>query len=691
MTAEMGVALDLMRIEGICKMLIQSIDLEALEGRFLSVSGQAHVDNVKQALSLMSKADLRKIIEKSPEITDDVIRSFYDEYRYGRKPGFVLYWANGLVGKAISEKELKSSLVTYLESKRYNPDARYKDLKLVGVTTWSESGFQVHELGLSYLKKYSFITEKNQFDYIHELVDCFGWINAEKGFVALYNMPPTIERILKSFILDTYGVKLLGLSLDRKILDEIFDPCSRTKISLTQYSAKGSRPQKATFSDPDLASKQDSLLAEYQEYDVGSALYNEGIDENVTATLGINSHRGKLYINKNLTTTQFRGWSVRRIVTIIEYFSNIFSETGIEKFERIQVFNSGKWERISTTKRTLLKKIAFSILCCKQKGLSSFPVKDVSAVDIVRQFSNDICYCPLITCDVCGETGIPECPHCGSRSLNVLGTGAAICQNCGKPLTVLKCECGHYQEFENPNDYISITFKDTFLTNIVEELRIAIPEIIVAKEECISVYRNQIHVLKATNYSRLNPSDITEFKKLYMMTISEKQVEKAKEVLRRIKEKCNKSPTNEKCEKCKYKPMGSLAEIECMQQLFCYFEEFIPKPHQGQEYGDLSITIHIGNAAHNLQGIMKSQTTKITRSSNTGREILDQTLKGMLDHRTDIIAIIAPAVFDDQLKETLNALGKRFCRKIVFLDADFMYRLVVATEERIAMPQHIEF
>ncbi len=47
-----------------------------------------------------------------------------------------------------------------------------------------------------------------------------------------------------------------------------------------------------------------------------------------------------------------------------------------------------------------------------------------------------------------------------------------------------------------------------------------------------------------------------------------------------------------------------------------------PKPHQGQEYGDLSITIHIGNAAHNLQGIMKSQTTKITRSSNTGREIL---------------------------------------------------------------------
>ena len=687
MTAEMGVALDLMRIEGICQMLIKTIAPEALEMRFLSVSGQGHVDNVKQALSLLSKADLRRIIEKSPEITDEIIKSFYDEYRYGRKPGFVLYWANGFVGKVIRENELKASLITYLESKKYNSDSRYKNLKLVGVTIWSENGFQVYELGLNYLKKYSFITENSQFDYIHELVDCFAWINVEKGFVAFYNMPPTIERILKSFILDTYGVKLLGLSLDRKILDTIFDPCSRTKISLAQYSAKGNRPQKATFSDPDLASKQNSLLEEYQEYDVGSSLYNEGIDESVTATLVINSHRGKLYINKNLTTTQFRRWSVRRIVTIIEYFTDIFSETGIEKFEHIQVFSAGKWERIPTAKRALLKKIAFSILCCKQKNLSSFPLQDVSAVDIIRHLSNDVSYCLLITCDVCGETGIPECPICGSRAINVLGTGKIVCQTCGTTLEGLKCECGHYQGFEDPNDYISITFKDAFLTNIVNELRIAIPELIVGNEECVSVYRNQIHLLKNSNYSRLNPAMIAEFKDLYAMRISNEQVEKAKGVLRRVHEKCDKNPTNEKCEQCKYKPIGALSEIECMQQLFCYFEEFIPKPHQGQEYGDVSITIHVDSEPYNLQGIMKSQATKITRSSAVGREILDQVLKGMMDQRTDVIAVIAPAVFDDQLKETLNTLGKRFGKRLVFLDADFMYRLVVATEDSITLLQ----
>ena len=428
-------------------------------------------------------------------------------------------------------------------------------------------------------------------------------------------------------------------------------------------------------------------MEDYQEYDVGSALYNEGIDENITATLGINSHRGKLYINKNLTTTQFRRWSVRRIVTIIEYFADIFSDKGIEKFEHVQLFNTGKWERLSAAKRGILKKIAFSLLCCKQKGLLSFPLEDISAVDIVKHLAADISYCSLLSCDSCGETGIPECPACGKRSINILGTGKVICQNCGVTLSAFKCECGYMQEFDSPDDYISITLKDEFLANLVEELRIAIPEITYGNEECISIYRNQIHILKTANYSRLHPSDILEFKDLYTMKITNEQVEKAQKLLRRINEKCNQHPTNEKCEACKYKKIEALSEVQCMQQLFCYFEEFVPKTHQGQEYGDISITVHAGNEAYNLQGVMKSQTTKITRSSPVGREILDQVLKGIMDQRTDIIAVIAPAVFDDQLKETLNTLGKRFNRKIVFLDADYMYRLVTAIGNQISVQE----
>ena len=49
---------------------------------------------------------------------------------------------------------------------------------------------------------------------------------------------------------------------------------------------------------------------------------------------------------------------------------------------------------------------------------------------------------------------------------------------------------------------------------------------------------------------------------------------------------------------------------------------------------------------------MKSQTMKSTRSSSVEREVLDQVLKVLMDRRTDIIAVVAPVIFEDRLKET---------------------------------------
>lgn len=43
----MGVALDLMRLEGICKMLLESLEADELETKFLAVTGQQKVENIK--------------------------------------------------------------------------------------------------------------------------------------------------------------------------------------------------------------------------------------------------------------------------------------------------------------------------------------------------------------------------------------------------------------------------------------------------------------------------------------------------------------------------------------------------------------------------------------------------------------------------------------------------------------------
>lgn len=104
MTGEMGVALDLMRLEGICKMLLESLEADELETKFLAVTGQQKVENIKNSLLKLTKAELRQIVELSPTITESVIKKYYDEYRYGRKPGFDIILGKRLYGKSINEK-----------------------------------------------------------------------------------------------------------------------------------------------------------------------------------------------------------------------------------------------------------------------------------------------------------------------------------------------------------------------------------------------------------------------------------------------------------------------------------------------------------------------------------------------------------------------------------------------------------
>ena len=53
-----------------------------------------------------------------------------------------------------------------------------------------------------------------------------------------------------------------------------------------------------------------------------------------------------------------------------------------------------------------------------------------------------------------------------------------------------------------------------------------------------------------------------------------------------------------------------------------------------------------------------------------------------MDTRVDIVAIIAPALFDDQLSETICTLAKHLKKRVVFLDSDFMRRLALAFESK---------
>ena len=113
----------------------------------------------------------------------------------------------------------------------------------------------------------------------------------------------------------------------------------------------------------------------------------------------------------------------------------------------------------------------------------------------------------------------------------------------------------------------------------------------------------------------------------------------------------------------------------CILKLFTVFDEFIPQPHQGHEFGDIKLSVSVGSKSYTLQGILKSNHSKITKSSTTGKEILSQAISGLVDDRVELLAIIAPATFDVQLMENIIFISKLTKKHVVFLNNDFIFRL----------------
>ena len=114
---------------------------------------------------------------------------------------------------------------------------------------------------------------------------------------------------------------------------------------------------------------------------------------------------------------------------------------------------------------------------------------------------------------------------------------------------------------------------------------------------------------------------------------------------------------------------------KCILKLFTVFDEFIPQPHQGHEFGDIKLSVSAGSKSYTLQGILKSNHSKITQSSKTGKEILSQAISGLRDNRVELLAIIAPTTFDEQLVETVIFISKLVKKHVVFLNNDFIFRL----------------
>lgn len=670
MKNESKTALELMRLEGICKLIMDNVEEESLVNRYLRITEKGKVDDLQKAIRQCTKSQLIKIVDVSSEISDELILQYFDNYRYGMKPGFVLNWANGFVGRTLTKESIKTKLQSELSTYTYSEGCTFKDLKCSDVEMWVEKGIPIFEIGLNYLKKHNYIDENEKFNHVYEMVDCFVWVCSEKGFVAIYNMPPFIEKLLKKAFYSIYEIKIVGISLDKKILDTIFDPSRRKKVSLTQLKDNPEMPQKATFSDSNFGEKESGILKEFSDgYGLTSCLYDEEIKGDIV-TMGVNNNKGKLYINKNVTAEQFREWSVGTIIEIINYYSNILSDDGVDKFSTLNLFSSGEWQKLSIAKKNMLKLLMIAMVKMTTSGIDSIPV-DISPTSFYKNFKQDAQYVLYGNCNACNDDVIPKCSNCGSYSLTIVGD-SLVCQDCAAEQRYCTCECGNNIFFDTIDNIMAVNVSGNLIEKIKAEIIAIDSGIGINAKDSYIIQNGHLKRIKKDDYNVILPHMINEFKPLYELSVTESMYDEYRQAILDFNEKCDNS-SKDNCNKCKYN--HDLDVNKCILKLFTIFKDYTPQPHQGHEFGDINLSVSVGSNTYTLQGILKSDHQKITRSSAHGKEILSQSISGFVDNRVNLLAIIAPTIFDPQLTENIKILAKLMKKQVVFLDDDFIFRV----------------
>jgi len=205
------------------------------------------------------------------------------------------------------------------------------------------------------------------------------------------------------------------------------------------------------------------------------------------------------------------------------------------------------------------------------------------------------------------------------------------------------------------------------------------PDIKFSNNEFITISIAGVEIHHSPNYEKIKPSEISEFSTICERSLA-KPVNELESIYKTLKEKCS-YPTNDKCANCKSTVCKSVDDIGCILKLFETFEGFVPQPHQGHEFGDVSMLLKYQGRNMTFQGIAKSVPSgrtapKITKSSDLGREIIQQTLSAFHDDRVDIVGVIYPNLIDDQLKYFLYHYAKLSNRRLVILDRDFMLKLL---------------
>lgn len=658
--------LELIRLEGIVKMLYDTIDHEELKDTVRTVL-QTENENIVAELERASRSQLIQIAEQHDDvITCEIVSQYYDQFRYGLRPGFTVYLLIGPENN-IDAETVFSQLQALLEEL---PEIDEKPIKRIRCKSFTQLADSITEFSLSYLKKHSYLDENEKPQYIYEYEEFFLWLNIPNQYLAIRNVPDKVSDTVIKLLQEILHLGVTYIKLTKPIINAAFGNEQR-KGTYLKLNAENNEPEKVTFSDPKLQEKE-QVLSSVSTYSLTSAFLTQTMEDNSINTLGINCDKGKIYLTKNVPASTFREWSVNAIQRIISLVTDYQNMSDFQSFKARNLINQSKWN-CTRSQALILEKIAYGIFeSIKTNHTVAYMNSDVKEIWTTMpkywlpKYTSD--------CPVCGEKTQLYCPTCGRvNHLIINKKGLLKCEYCDETLYCCNCDQGHSIPIQN--SYETLTLLPSAFC-LEEMSRIFQDELLLPFHSTFQIVLNHIELLPLQDIQPIQINDIPELKKINDIEITdEAEYHSLLSEIQALKEKCPYS-RNDTCNSCSFS-----GKHKCLMKVFTTFSDYRPSPHSGQEFADVSFTITVAGNPTMLVGVMKSannQQSILTRSSEAAREMLQQSFSMTQDNRVGIIAAICPSRFQRQFIADLYYLSRITGKPIIVMDDLYMCKQLKA-------------
>ena len=375
---------------------------------------------VRQAVMRLTRQELTVLIEACPEIDDDEIRAYFEQYRYGSHPSFYIY----LFDPTMLESERLVDFDRRLAQALVDDNARFagdieRGLPPLRDVLLNDFGSLPDFPGL-YEGTYRFLSRLDYIDADENVISTyetlygFFWISVVEGYATIHARKPEVLTSLRSAIEEAAGVSLTRLFISKQFKNALrfLDPGRFRSSRLYEPNPQARRYRRLTIADR-LAYQKGYAALEANYPELRSTSYRVSVAEKET-TVRLTCHRGALSLSGRLEASQFRAWAVDSLAEVIRVLKALRTEPavylqayGLRDAPALKAAYSGALQK------DLVLELLSTVLSLKQAGQDAGTLSRTAA-ELAVALPGDWAAQMPYTCSEpgCGEESYAVCPIC---------------------------------------------------------------------------------------------------------------------------------------------------------------------------------------------------------------------------------------------------------------------------------------